>query len=119
MQHERITITTVAAGTATIYSRALSGLLRGLYFELGTLDAGTDVTITVEETGAAVLTITNLAAAAWYAIAIPTYTTAGVAALYAAGGTAVNSPLPIDGRLKIVIAQGGNVTTGYVTAYVS
>ncbi len=122
MWHERIEITTDASGAATAYSRPFSGRLAGLYVDNGAggsaLAATADLTITVEETGAPVLTITDLSADAWYAPGIPVYGTSGTAALYAGGGTAVLSPLPIDGRIKIVLSQGGATKTGYITAYV-
>lgn len=119
MQYERLTLTTDASGDATVYTkRPISGHLQGLYFTLGTLTSGAvDVVVTQNETTAAVLTITNGAANGWYKPMIPVYGTGGTAALYAAGGTAVLEDMPVNGNLKVVVAQGGNATTGYLDVY--
>jgi hypothetical protein len=43
----------------------------------------------------------------------PTHSQAGAASLYAAGGTAVQSPIGLaSDRVKIALAQGGATKTG-------
>lgn len=120
MQKQRLDIGSTAAGAvADIHTRGFSGLLRGIYFELGTLASGAvDLVITVEETGAPVLTITNASASGWYAPSIPTTDTGGTAAVYAASGASVNAPLPVDGSFKVVVTGAGNSHLGRVTFYV-
>ena len=120
MRHERVVISSSAAGAvADAYTRAFSGLLRGIYLELGTLASGAvDFVITEAETGAPVLTITNASASGWYAPSVPVYGTDGTALLHAAGGTAEMTPLPIDGALKIVTTGAGNSKLGALTFYV-
>ena len=91
---------------------AFTGRLLGIYLSIGTLANTTDITITDDETGAPVLTIPNASASGWFAPQIPVYGTGGTAALFAAGGTAVLAPLPVDGELKVAAAQGGVSKTG-------
>jgi hypothetical protein len=118
MRHDVVTLAVNASGAATVYSDPLSGLIAGLYVENGDLDAGSDITITDEASGAAILTITNLAADAWYVPTVGVVDAAGAARLYAVGGTAIPALIPIDGRLKFVVAQGGVSKTGTVHVYV-
>lgn len=49
----------------------------------------------------------------------PTHSTAGVAALYTAGGTAVGDRIALGrDRIKIVVGSGGNTKTGKFIALV-
>ena len=74
---------------------------------------GVDFTITTETTGQTLWTESNVNAAAVKAPRQATHSTAGVAALYASGGTAVNDRVAIGReRVKIVIAAGGATKTG-------
>lgn len=119
MAHDRVAVTSGAAGASvTAYSRAFSGLLQAIYIEVGDLANTVDFTITEEETGAAILTLSNVSSSGWYSPRIPTHDAAGAGLLYAAAGAAVADRIPIDGRIKIVAAQPGNSHTGYVTPYV-
>ncbi len=120
MQHQTLAIVSSAAGVvADQRTRSFSGKLVGIYFTLGDLASGAvDITVTDDKTGAAVLTITNAAANGWYVPQIPVYTTAGAAALFAAGGTALLEELPIDGAFKVAVAQAGNSHTGAIDFYV-
>ena len=112
---QRLTITSSAAGVvADAFTKPFQGKLSGVYLELGDLTSGAvDFVITEAETGAAVLTITNAAASAWFKPMIPAYTTAGVAST-----VPILEPLPIDGTFKIVTTGAGNSHTGYLTFYV-
>lgn len=108
-----VPITVSAGGTATAYSGAVSGLLEAIYVELGTLAAGAvDFTITEEFSGAPIVTLTNVAASTRYLIRnqVADATGGAIAGEYA--------PVPIRGRIKIVVAGGGNATSGKVHLYV-
>jgi hypothetical protein len=104
------------AGTA--YSAPVSGVLEGIYIDIGTEDNTIDFTITDTETGGAILALSNVAASAWYAPKIPVYTTGGAASLYAAAGAAVLAGLPISGSIKVVWAQGGSGHSATIYAFV-
>ncbi len=102
---------------------AIRGFVRAIrYVPDGTnpYDTGADVTVTGEVSGIAITTITNIGTSA--VDVYPRAATASVvnaAALYAAGGAAVNDLIPVaDERIKVSIAQGGNTKTGTFHLYV-
>ena len=115
---ERVAFTTTAGETATVYSSPFVGRLAGIYADKGDTAATTDIVITSGVENAAILTITNLAANAWYFPTGAACDSAGTARLYAAAGQAVPVPLPVHGAFKVVVAQGGVTKTGYITFYV-
>jgi hypothetical protein len=108
-----VAVTTAADGSATAYSPYLSGYIHSIQYVKTDFADGVDFTITAEATGETIWTESNVNAAAVKATRQPTYTTAGVASLYAAAGTAVNDRVALSrDRVKIVIASGGNVKAG-------
>ena len=108
-----ITVTTAADGSATAYSEVCTGKLSQIRYVKTDFDNGSTFTITSEATGETLWTETGVNASATRAPRQATHSTAGVAALYAAAGTAVNDKiaLAVD-RIKIVIAAGGNAKIG-------
>lgn len=118
LQYEKVTIATAADGSATVRtSRPVNGELLGIYYEIGTLDVGGDITVTEEQSGAPIDTVTNIAASQWRKPAIPVVASDGTAALYAAGGEAVRGAMPVHGQIKFVVASGGASKTGYAHVY--
>ena len=114
-----IAVTTAADGSATVYSPYISGYIHSIQYVKTNFTDGVDFTITAEATGETIWTESNVNAAAVKAVRQPTYTTAGVASLYAAGGVAVNDRIAMSrDRVKVVIASGGNATTGSFTVMV-
>lgn len=111
-------ITTTSGGAATVYVGPVSGLVQALYVGQGTLAATSDLTITDSGSGGPIITITDSSASAWYAPRMATCDVAGAASLYASGGEPVEDRIPVDGEIKIVVAQGGNTTSGTVTFFV-
>jgi hypothetical protein len=108
-----VDVTTAADGSATAYSPYLSGYINDIQYVKTDFADGVDFTITAEATGRTLWAESDVNAAAIRAPRQPTHTTAGVAALFAAGGTAVNDKIALGrDRMKIVIASGGNVKTG-------
>jgi hypothetical protein len=120
-----IALTTASDGTLTVYStKPVTGFIERIHYTPdGTvpLDNTADITITAKDSGGAILTITNQAQAATdYAPRQATHSVTGVAALFAAGGLAVNDRIPIaTDFLKVVVAQGGNAKKGTLYFYVS
>lgn len=109
----RVAVTTASDGTATAYSPVLSGYIHDIEYLKTDYADGVDFTITAENTGRGLWTESNVNAAAIRAPRQPTHSLVGVAALYASGGTAVNDRVALSrDRVKIVLAQGGNVKTG-------
>ena len=108
-----IPVTTASDGTATAYSPYLSGYIQDIQYVKTDFADGVDFTITAEAYGRTLWAESDVNAAAIRAPRQPTHTTAGVASLYAAGGTAVNDKIALSrDRVKVVIAQGGNAKTG-------
>ena len=116
MRRYKVTVTTAADGTVTAYSPKTSGQIHAIHYVkdgvAGYAD-GVDFAITAEATGENIWTEANVNASAVRYPRAATHTQAGVAALYAAGGTAVQDRVALGGdRVKIVLAQGGNAKTG-------
>lgn len=111
-----VPVTTAADGTATAFSPFLSGYLCQIVYAKTDYTDGVDFTITLDGTGETLWTEANVNASVSKAPRVATTTTSGVASLYASGGTAVNDKIAISrDRVKIVLAQGGNATTGTFT----
>lgn len=112
----KVTVTTASDGTATAYTPRISGKIVQIEYVkpgAGSFDDGVDFTITGEATGIGLWTESNVNASAVRAPRQATHSNAGVAALYASGGTAVLSQIGMaNDRVKIVIASGGNAKAG-------
>ncbi len=109
-----VSVTTAADGSATAYSDFIAhGALSQIRYVKATFADGVDFTITAEATGETLWAEENVNASATRAPRQATHSTAGVAALYAGSGTAVLDKIVLaNDRIKIVIASGGNATTG-------
>lgn len=108
-----VAVTTAADGSFTGYSPYVSGKLCAIHYVKTNFTDGVDFTITAEATGETLWTEANVNAAKVCMPRGATHTNAGVASLYAAAGTGVNDLIRLGrDRVKIVIAQGGNATTG-------
>lgn len=116
MQRVTLTVTTDGSGNAEAYTPRLSGELHSIrYVKAGANNYtdGVDVSMTVEGSGEDVWVEANVNASATRAPRQPTHSTAGAAALYAAGGTAVLARIALGNqRVKIALAQGGANKTG-------
>lgn len=115
MRLYELTVTTDASGNATAYVPSAArcrGLLHTIQYEKVDFAAGVDFTITDEETGESLWTQADVNASVIVRPRAATSDQAGAARLYATGGTAVADLIAVVSRIKIVIAQGGNVKTG-------
>jgi hypothetical protein len=108
-----VNVTTAADGSYTGYTPFLSGKLCAIHYVKNNFTDGVDFTITAEATGETLWTESNVNAAKVCMPRGATHSNAGVAALYASGGVAVNDLIRLSrDRVKIVLASGGNATTG-------
>lgn len=108
-----VTALTDGSGNATVYSPYLSGKLVSIHYVKTDYTDGVDFTITAEATGETLWTELNVNAAASRYPRVGIHSNAGVAALYAAGGTAVTDLIRLGrDRVKIVIGSGGAAHTG-------
>lgn len=114
-QRHTVTLATDAAGAATGYSPVVNGLLSQIRYVKTDFDNGVNFTITSEATGETLWTQAAVNASATVAPRQATHTTAGVASLYAAAGTAVTDKIALaHDRVKIVVDAGGNTKTGTI-----
>jgi hypothetical protein len=110
-----VTLTTDADGAATGYTPVVTGAIQTIRYVKTDFADGVDFTVTLESTGETVWAQLNVNASATVAPRQATHSTAGVAALYAAAGTAVLAPVvAASDRIKVVVAQGGNAKSGTV-----
>lgn len=117
MRRYKIPVTTAADGTATAFSPRIAGKIHQIeYVKDGGANpfaSGVDFAVTGEATGVNLWTQSDVNASAVVAPRLPTHSQAGVAALFASGGTGVLDKIGMaSDRVKIVIAQGGNAKVG-------
>lgn len=117
IERHTIPVVTNASGDFTGYTRVVKGEIRQVrYTPDGTtpLDTGADLDITGEISGIVIVNRDNIGTVAWdMAPRVATHDVAGVASLYAAAGEPVEDRIAVaNERLKLVIAQGGNVRAG-------
>lgn len=113
MRRFRVPVTTAADGSATAYSPRFSGKIQQIEYVKTDFAAGVDFAITGEATGINLWTESDVNASAVRAPRQATHSAAGVASLFAAGGTAVQDKIGLaTDRVKIVIAAGGNAKSG-------
>lgn len=117
MRRVVVTVTTAADGSATAHTPPIAGKLHSIsYVKDGGANPfanGVDFAITKESTGENIWTESDVNATAHRSPRAPTHSQAGVAALFASGGTAVGDLIAVAReRIKIVIAQGGNTKVG-------
>lgn len=108
-----VPVTVDAAGDAEVYSPRLSGKLVSIRYVKTDFADGVDFAITAEDSGETLWSELNVNASATRYPRAATHSTAGVASLYAAAGTAVNDMIALSqDRVKIVVAQGGVSKSG-------
>ncbi len=113
MRRQELLVTTAADGSATATSPRLSGKIHSIQYQKVDFADTVDFTITAEKTGESILTAANVTASKSFYPRAPTQAQDGTAALYAASGTPVSDKIGIaNDRVKIVIAQGGNIKSG-------
>lgn len=108
-QRHRIDVTTAADGSATAYSPpGLMGRIHAIVYSKIDFADGVDFTITLEATGESLWTDTNINAS-------ETVYPVQKANLGGTGAASTILEVPVvaaNDRVKIVVAQGGNVKTG-------
>lgn len=108
-----IPITVDASGDAEVFTPTIFGHLVSFRYVKDDFADGVDFVVTTEDSGQTLWSEESVNASATRHPRAATHSVAGAASLYAAGGTAVNAPIAIGGeRIKIVVADGGNATSG-------
>jgi hypothetical protein len=113
-QHENITVTTAADGTATAYSaKTYNGRIQCVDYIKTDFADGVDFTITTENTAHEVWTGTDVNASRFMRPRSTVHDTTGGVLQHGSANPVVADYIPmVNERLKIVIAQGGNAKTG-------
>lgn len=116
----RLIGTTDASGNLTLTTPSgMTGWLEAVEWVDGTLDDGVDATLSVTETPSGVdqtlLTLTNANDDAWSRPRHVVHSETGTALTGTSGGDRAR-PI-INGKLKLVIASGGNAKTGGCIVY--
>ena len=104
------------AGAATVVStKPMDGLLQRITITIGTLAAGAvDFVITDTQSGAAIMTVANMAGSTSVCPCAPAVTVAD-------GKTAITDsyvPIPITGTITVVVAGGGALGAGVLHYWV-
>ncbi|UEM09023.1 hypothetical protein J4G43_030255 [Bradyrhizobium barranii subsp. barranii] len=116
MRRYKVSVTTDGSGNATAYSPRIAGEIHSIQYVKDGSNGyanGVDFTITAEATGENIWTQADVNASAVVYPRAATHSQAGVAALYAAGGTGVFARIGMaSDRVKISLAQGGATKLG-------
>ena len=119
MKRYGVTITTDGSGDGTGYTPVCSGLIHAIRYVKTDYADGVDVTVTCEQSGQAVVTLTNQNASGTTYPRAATNDVAGAASLFAATGEPVECLIPVgEERIKLVVASGGASKTGTFHVYV-
>lgn len=118
MRKQTLSWTTSAGGAATVTGSAVIGKLYAIEYRPGTTDTGATVTVTCESDISKAL-LTKSSAGTSNTTYYPRDLVHGVADGAALTGTSGGDrALPIlNGRPQVVIASGGNVTSGSLVLY--
>ena len=115
-----ITVTSDGSGNATGYTPFFSGFIEQARYIKTDFTDGVDFTTTLDGTGQTVWTESNVNAAVTKAPRMPIAGTDGVASLFASGGTAVQTKVPVSrDRVKWVVGSAGAAHTGALEIVVS
>lgn len=110
-------VTTDGSGNAVAYTPYLSGKITAIHYikdgGANPFASGVDFAITAEATGEGIWTENDVNASKSCYPRGPTHSNAGVAALYASGGVAVNDLIRLSrDRVKISVSSGGATKVG-------
>ena len=116
----QLTATTIADGSATVNGEErVFGMLHAVEWIDGNFDDGVDATLSCQSTVSGVaqtlLTLTNANDDAIYYPRAIVHSEAGAALTGTTGGD--RGRMILNGKLRLVIAQGGNVKTGGCIVY--
>lgn len=112
VERQTVAVTCASDGSATVYSTVVTGRILAIIYVKTNFSNGVDFTITAEATGETIWTESNVDVAATKYPRAAVHDTAGVAATLD-GTRAMRDCVHVAAdRVKIVIAAGGNATTG-------
>ncbi len=110
INRQSVAVTTDTNGDATAYSAGLEGAVWSVLYKpaaSNALDTGADITITEEDTGKAIVTITNIGTA--LVEKYPRAATCDTSGVAISGGVDL---ITVWGRIKVVVANGTSTKSG-------
>lgn len=122
VERHAVTVTSIADGTGTAYSPAITGRIVGIRYvkaSSGSYTDGVDVTITLEATGETVMVGTNVNASTTYYPRVGVTDAAGAAATLDGTRLARDCVYAANDRVKFVLADAGDTKTGVFHVIVS
>ena len=116
-ERQSVALVTVADGSVTAYSTAVTGRVMGLRYVKTDFDNGVTITVTLEATGETICVITSNSSVTVYPrVQVHDETGAGATL---DGTRKMREPvLAVGDRLKFVVAAGGSVKTGAIIVIV-
>ena len=117
-ERQSISLTTSAGGAATGYSERVTGRILAVVYTKIDFDNGVDFTITLEATGEAILTLTDQNSSAAIYPRVPVQDATGVDATLDGTRKMREPVVAAHDRVKVVVAQGGNVKSGTIAVIV-
>lgn len=114
LQRYSVDIVCDGAGAAEVYlGSCIRGYVQSITYTAGTLDAGTDIVVSGETTGVAILTDSPAASETFFPRAFPNQASDGAAEVDA------TELIPVYmERIKVVVAQGGAAGAGSIAVLV-
>ena len=113
-----VAVVTAADGSFTGYSPDITGRVLSVHVTVpgsGGIEATSDITITAERSGEAILTLTNQNGSGSFYPRSQVHGTTGTALTLDGTRAMVEAPALVKDRAKIVIAQGGNAKSATIT----
>lgn len=110
-RHE-VPITTDASGDGTSYTPEVTGRVLGIRYVKNNYANGVDFTVTLEDTGEAVMVGTDVNASASFYPRVGVTDAAGAAATLDGTRLYRDAVVAVRDRVKIVVAQGGDTKSG-------
>ena len=118
LERHKVALATNGSGDATGYTPATRGLVQAVFYDFVDMSAGV-MTITEEDTGHAILALATMPVVdTLYLPRAKAQDGLGSDLTYD-GSHLVNDRVPVQGRVKVVVASGGATKTGNVYVYVA
>lgn len=112
VEKHSVAITTNGSGAGTGYTPPVTGRVLGIRYVKTDFADGIDFTVTVEDTGEAILTVSDVNASASFYPRPAVHDAAGAVLEYVADFP-LGEPIAVAfDRIKIVVASGGDTKTG-------
>lgn len=117
-ERHAISLTTNSSGDATGYSPAVTGRILGVIYTKSNFADGVDLTVTLEATAEPIVTLTNQNASGVFYPRPQVHDASGVGATLDGTRLLRDYVVAVRDRVKVVVAQGGDIKTGTVTVIV-